>query len=281
MSKINTRETPECKAAMRKARREAKGRDAITGKKCNIHIHHIKPIAKYPESACDPNNLIPIDAKIHIGFVHNGNLKYLKGLTEEQTKAYMELHLMCEGVRAPFFAIKKKAHTRLGITKKEAPIKPTISIKDLMEHPHKYDEASLPSYLRDFHKKLISEENFKNTHGGLTPEEYKLLQIKCRRQYDIYKANMIKKEAPLVILNSHAYPSNVMKVLKALTPYLMSLGFGAISHVTGLDTLEVISIIDSYKYLLKISMYNHIVFRQPRLNIHIRAQKRVHGMRHY
>lgn len=226
MSEINIRETPEYKSAMEKARCEAKGRDAITGKECEIHIHHIKPIAKYPELACDPNNLIPINAEIHIDFVHNGNMKCLKGLTEEQIKSYMELHLKCEGIKAPFHAIKKETPAKLGITK-----------KDIIANPHKYDGISLTSGLRNLYMKLIYEENFKNTHGGLTPDEYKNLQNKCRRQYNIYKANIARKEAPVEQLSPYQFRSlKIRRILKAISPYPLTLS--AISEISGVEKSE-------------------------------------------
>lgn len=192
MSEINIRETPEYKSAMEKARCEAKGRDAITGKECEIHIHHIKPIAKYPELACDPNNLIPINAEIHINFVHNGNWKCLKGLTEEQIKAYQKLHLECEGVRAPFPAIKKETYARFKITKedtkKETPIAFKITEEDIKKDPHKYHNIPLPAYLRTLCKKLIYEENTTRMHFGYKWSEWNSLssdmRASMRAQYD-------------------------------------------------------------------------------------------------
>lgn len=222
---------------MNEVRLEAKGRDAITGKKCEIHIHHIKPVSKYPESACEKNNLIAISAEIHLHYVHNGDRKYLKGLSEEQVKAYEKLHVEAEGVRAPFSPIIKEKPVRLGITK-----------KDIIADPHKYDNVQLTSGLRNLYLHLIYVENFKNTHGGLTPDEYNRLQVKCRRQYNIYKAKIVRENAPkgLVagVFDKKEF-ENMNKVLSALSPYPLTLS--AISEISGLEKSEVKRILNDLK----------------------------------
>jgi hypothetical protein len=90
--------------AVKAAKLRADGMDEITHLPCkHTQVHHKHPVTLYPDQACNPENLIVIDAVIHVEYVHNGNEAVLRGLSDSVRFAYRKLHEMCEGCRAPAY----------------------------------------------------------------------------------------------------------------------------------------------------------------------------------
>lgn len=55
----------------------------LTGKRANLHVHHIVPVCVEPERAGDPNNMIVLTARAHFAVAHACNWRcYVPNIRE-------------------------------------------------------------------------------------------------------------------------------------------------------------------------------------------------------
>ena len=83
---MSIRNSEEYYIAKKNVLRRADCHCEITGKFGNVQVHHIKPVNKFPQLACDENNMIVMDRNLHMKF----HLRYGNNYSIDDWNGFIE-----------------------------------------------------------------------------------------------------------------------------------------------------------------------------------------------